>query len=550
MSLLPVITVLLPVLGAGGLLALAIIPRLRPYLRYLALAVVILSLAAVIALRWTEPTLIIPSLWRPSPLLGSAPAVQSDPLAQPLALAMELVTLAAVLVELGRRSESHIRLTAAMLALLSAALVTIWSANIVSTIISWAVYDLVYAIGHIAAGGSARTGLRGLVMGNLATLLLWMGTLLPGGGTESALWALMTPDEAQLTLWMVAGVLRLWVYPFHLPAPDDLDTARPLAALLLLGPVVGWRLWLHLITTTGGTFPTAPWLTALAALSLSVGGFLAWTGGQPACLLSCIGVAATGGILLAATLAGEQSAAVIVSGSVAWTLALGLLFLRPDAADVDEGDRRRLIAWYGPALIGALTLLGFPATPGFFAVGLLAGRLTLERAPALLAAFLTGTLFLVPSLVRWLRGKSPAPLPLREWRWGMRSLAPAVGVGGMAALTVAAGLYPALLLSPSPFALKDALMEPRLTDWLLWIISLAGGGILAWQERNIRRYLRLPLTVLHDLLRLEWLYAALAGALDKGVGMLRTADEIVEGAGALLWSWLLFLLVLLLTWRM
>ena len=37
----------------------------------------------------------------------------------------------------------------------------------------------------------------------------------------------------------------------------------------------------------------------------------------------------------------------------------------------------------------------------------------------------------------------------------------------------------------------------------------------------------------------------LVGALERGLGVFRVVDEIVGGAGALLWSWLLFLILLL-----
>jgi hypothetical protein len=77
--------------------------------------------------------------------------------------------------------------------------------------------------------------------------------------------------------------------------------------------------------------------------------------------------------------------------------------------------------------------------------------------------------------------------------------------------------------------------------------SLAGGGVLAWQDRNLRSRIGLLLTAAHDLLRLDWLYDAVLGAVGRGLSVLRAADEIVGGAGALLWSWLLFL-VLLLAW--
>jgi hypothetical protein len=86
---------------------------------------------------------------------------------------------------------------------------------------------------------------------------------------------------------------------------------------------------------------------------------------------------------------------------------------------------------------------------------------------------------------------------------------------------------------------------PDLMGWVLWVVSLAGGGVLAWQEEALRPKIGLLLSAIHDLLSLEWLYSAVVGALDRGFSVLRAADQVVGGGGALLWSWLLFLLLLL-----
>ena len=110
---------------------------------------------------------------------------------------------------------------ATLLALLTASFAALWAANVLTMIISWTVYDLLRAVGHIVAGGSARTVIRGLIFGALATMLLWGGVLLSDDGAGSDLWSLVTLSDAQLLLWMVAGILRLWIYPFHLSAPDD-----------------------------------------------------------------------------------------------------------------------------------------------------------------------------------------------------------------------------------------------------------------------------------------------------------------------------------------
>jgi hypothetical protein len=53
------------------------------------------------------------------------------------------------------------------------------------------------------------------------------------------------------------------------------------------------------------------------------------------------------------------------------------------------------------------------------------------------------------------------------------------------------------------------------------------------------------LGAVHDVLRLEWFYGAVAGAFGRGLSLFRVADQVVGGAGALLWSLLLFLLLLL-----
>ena len=69
--------------------------------------------------------------------------------------------------------------------------------------------------------------------------------------------------------------------------------------------------------------------------------------------------------------------------------------------------------------------------------------------------------------------------------------------------------------------------------------------MLAWQERALRPKVELWLSAIHDLLCLEWLYDAVVAALGRGLNVLRVADEVMGGGGALLWSWLLFLLMIL-----
>jgi hypothetical protein len=115
-----------------------------------------------------------------------------------------------------------------------------------------------------------------------------------------------------------------------------------------------------------------------------------------------------------------------------------------------------------------------------------------------------------------------------------------------ALLLVLAGLSPLLLAGTAQApSLGQLFTLPGWAGWLLWVGALAGGGALAWQEGAIRSRIELVLGAIHDLLGLEWFYRAIVGALERGLGVLRAVSEVVGGRGALLWSWLLFLLLLL-----
>lgn len=512
--------------------------RARPYTRYVALTAVGFTTILILMFRWMEPVVMIPSLWQPSLLFGAALALQTDAMMQPLALALALVTCSAVLVDLSRMETPRPRLAATLMALLAAGFVTLWSANILTTIISWAIYDLLQAVGQIAAGGSARTTVRGLILSGLATLSLWGGTLLSDGGVGSELWSLMTPSGVQLALCAVAGILRLRMYPFHLSVPDDLGAAPPLAAPLFLGPIVGWGLWLRLVMASGGLFPDSTWVLVMAAVTLALGGFLAWSCRTPRHVLRWVGMEVAGAVLLAAGLAGESAAVVIAVGSVAWALGVAVLFLQNGLSD---GLQRESLLLSISSLLGALTLLGAPLTLGFVMGATLIGGLAKGGQPWWQGAFFVGNLFLVPSLMRCLLSSSSPP-PNHRWLLVARG----VGLGLLTLPLIVAGLYPPCLIGGISGPSLGALFAmPGLKGWLLWAVSLAGGGVLAWQEGALRPRIELLLGAVHDLLRLEWLYDAVVGALDRGLGMLRATDEVIRGAGALLWSLLLFLLLVL-----
>ncbi len=540
MTLFPILAIILPLMGAAGVFLLSLVPRLRLYSRHVALAALGCAMVALLASGRAQAEMVILSLWRPSLLFGMPLMLQSDAAVQPLAIALVLAACSALLVTVARTEYLRTRFTVTLLASLAAALAALWAANPPTLIIAWAIYDLVQMAAHVAGGSSPRRALRGLILGSLATLLLWGGTLLRVGSGGSELWSLMSPTSTQLALWAAAGILRLWIYPFHLAVPDDLDTFSP-HTLLLLSPVVGWGLWLRLAVANAGALPGGTWVPALAAAALALGGFLAWSSRATRRIAPLAGMAVNGVVLLASSLAGKGGAGVIIAGSVAWALGITAFFLH-------NGLQRDAPWWSIPALIGALTLLGLPLTLGFVAQATLLNGLVRRLAWGWASAFFLGNVFLIPALARGLFTPSTSPLPEHRWQLAM------LGAGLMlpVVLLLVAGIHPPLIggkastsVQLNAPSLGTVFALPGLTGWLLWAISLACGGVLAWQERNLRPRLELLLGAAHDLLRLEWLYRTVAGALDRGLELLRAADEVVGGAGALLWSLLLFLLILL-----
>jgi formate hydrogenlyase subunit 3/multisubunit Na+/H+ antiporter MnhD subunit len=527
-----------PLLGAAGMAGLSLVPRLRPHARYAALAAVVLTTVLILPFRWMKPLTVTLSLWKPTLLFDAPLILQSGGVTQPLAFALAVAACGAILVALSRADDPPLRFVAALLTLLAVGLITLWAANPLTMIVCWAIYDLLQAGAYIAAGGSAQTAVRGFIFGSLATLLLWGGMALPHGETGSELWPSVISSHVQMTLWAGAGILRLWVYPLHLAIPDDLSTTPALAVLVLLSPIAGWGFWLRIASANGGFIAGGTWIPTLAVATLAVGCFLAWSCPLPRSMLPWIGMGANGTALLAVGMAGESAVAAVSAGSVTWVLGMALLFL-------GDGLQREALWWRLPSIVGALALVGVPLTLGFVMEATLIGGLVKGGFLGWIGAFFVGNLFLILALARWLlSAKKPSSLPNNRWLLAARG----IGVGLPALLLILGGLYsPFLISGVRPPSLGALFVRPGLLGWPLWIASLAGGGVLVWQEPNLRPRTELLLSAAHDLLRLDWLYDAVVRALGRGLSVLRAAETVVGGAGALLWSWLLFL-ILVLAW--
>jgi NADH:ubiquinone oxidoreductase subunit 2 (subunit N) len=471
-------------------------------------------------------------------LFGSTLALQFDISVYGLALAMSFVSLAAMVVATGQRQGGLPRTSAATLLVLGLGLFSLCAGNVLTLLVGWAMYDLLLAVGQMAEGRPPREAMRGLFLGGVATLLLWAGVLVAADGAIVRLWPLMPLTAARTAMWALAGLIRVWTYPVHLSAPDKLRTS-PRSAPMLLGPLLGWGLWIRLAAAHGGSLPPYTWIPTLALVTMAVGAFLAWSLEDPRRTLPWAAMAGSGGVLVAGRAAGTSAGPIIGAGAVAWSLSVCALLMSADL--MRSGLRRRRFWWSIPAWIGAASMVGLPPTLGFVTSAPLIGGLIRGGSVGGGVAFVVSQAFLIPSLVRWLMQPPDRSLPSRRAfliAWLVGSLAPTVT---LAVLGVGLSAF-AVVRVPPLVALMQLLTLP---GWTIWVVSLVIGGLLVWQERNLRPRVAYLLGVFHDLWRLDWLYGALAGAFDRGLSLVRAADDVIGGTGALLWSVVLFLIIVM-----
>ena len=487
-----------------------------------------------------------------SPLILAQSAVrfQAHPMIWPLAVVLGLASCSFLLAELGSEPGSPLLFSPLSLLLLALALGGLWSANPMTMIVVWALYDLVFLLGQSVARGERGVGARSLAVNVAATVLLWIGVLVAADGTGIVQWSLIPPGGAKMTVWVAAGILRIGVYPLHFATPSRGEWSAPLTGILFLSPVLGWGLLSRVALINGGALPGQGWLTILAAATLVGGATLAWTATSSRDARPWIGMAVAGALLLASNLmsvaaqsqgpgAGSVTSLWILTwGATTWILVVTVLLLGGGLA-LPPFRWSWEIFHMVPALVTGLWIISLPLTLG------ISGSLRVVTSGhwGLTAALFVGHVFLVTGVVRWL--SSAGWSEARDVsRLGQVSGGVALVVPGLA--LIVAGLLPNLLL-PNGSGISPTVMlgEPGLIGWALWIGGVGVGAVLGRYDRHVRRALSPAIDTAHELIGLDWAYRLSAGAFDQGLAVIRTIDDILAGRGALLWSFVLFLSVIL-----
>jgi len=534
MTFAPTFALAVPAAALVALIALGVVPRARPYTRFLVPAVAMLSLLGVLAARLEPAESVLLARWSPEVLFGVSPLLRADPLTWPLAVGLAVAVTGAGLAQLARRARSPFTLEMAALGVLVAGLGSLWGDNPLTVLLFWGVFDLMWALGTAAGGGRARRLAWGVSAGLVATAVLWAGTVAIGTKGSLASWDLVSLSDPGRTLLLVACVLRLSLYPVHLALSPEAVVGVPVAAPLLLGPVLGWGLLLRVMSAAeGGVMVDAPWMLWAGLAALVAGAVLAWARSRPQEVLPWAAMAANGALVWGVAAGGE--AAVAAAGAAAWVMGTTLVAL-------GRGWERKAPWWGLPSLLGGLALLGVPPnlSRGALAAVLLDLSSPLDVGKGLL--FLVGEGLLVAALAR--RVLRPA-----VWEGRAEPLevaARAAGEGLPAAFLLVGGLVPTLLVPASGLLSWRALFSAAtLWGWGGWLLAWVGGGALYWMEGRFRDRLTAPLALLSDVIGLEWAYDLLLGGLGRASRFFQAMAELIEGAGAVFWALALFLLILL-----
>jgi len=524
-----------PVGGLFILLVLQAVPWLRRYVRFVVPAVAGLSLLGALATLMEPVRPVVLSRWSPSAFFGVPLVIQADPLVWPLAVAAGCVVVGAALVQLGHREQPHFLAGFAALGMLAAVLGSMWAANLLTILVFWGWFDLAWALGMVVAGVSARRVALGGGVGGLATVTLWAGALVEVARGNSLSWHLASPSGMGVGLLLVAGVLRLGLYPFHLALPTGLRRSGPERATLFLGPVLGWGLLLRLAAVGGGALPGGGVLSWVGMASLVAGGLLSWTRSGAREVVTWAALAAAGAVLWGAAAVGDGAVWVLAGGGAAWALGVSLVSL-------GHGFDRAVPWWTVGPLFGGVVLLGFPLTPGALVVPAVVGDAIGGSAVGKVVAFLVGEGMLAAGLARCVL----RPAAGQERVGPLEVIARAAGMALPALPLVVGGLHPPFLMPGSGVAsLVGLLVRAGGLAWMVWLLAVGGGVALFWREGRFRRRVEPVLGLLHDLVHLDWALGLFLGGIGRLLRFFRATAELVEGAGAVLWALSISLLIML-----
>jgi multicomponent Na+:H+ antiporter subunit A len=554
----PLLPVIILLLGAAVLGVMARLASVKA--RYvLALVVAASCFLSCVQLYRNEPAVWACDLWNPTLLFGVELGYRADS----LSLGLVLVTASVALIAVASFNpfvgphEDHSYPYGALFLVLAGALSVVLSADLVTLCLSWGLLDLgMLSLTALAHDGqeASRTALKLLVFNFLAGVALLAALLvLQRQGEDFSLQATPLPTGV-VSMMMMAGLLRLGLYPAFVGLPARVPMTLPSLILWHTIPIVvgGYVLARALSLTAVASLPGRELTLLLGSLSIFLSPFPLWFERRVRSMAAFIVLSQVGHIALAAAIAIPYSAAIIASMTVGLVLALTLVFL--SRATVHDALPRTHGVWIRCcALLAFASLAGAPLTIGFVSRQLLYRALLESNLAPLVLLSLLANCFLVAPLLKVGLGQ----LPQAEGKGQMHP----VLLGSMAVLAILLvifGLHPPLLgvlmgaqsaLAPWP-NLSDLIYEPGTSSSAVLLVatllSLATGYVLYSRGELIVARAGVSLETVQIVARMDWLFRALGWTEHRTAWIIERSGRFFEGSRSPGWILLFATLVALL----
>lgn len=518
-------------LVGAGLMAASLWPRFSALAGAFAITSATLALLGLLVLAWWVPIVVTASNWASTNLLLGSLQLQVAWSDWVLGVSVLSLTLAILLTGLARPSGRRAAPRAAIFLLTFAGLGAIFADNLLTVILAWAGFDLIYFFTLIllARGpGVQPQAVLHLTFNSLGTLLALAASFFEPSSFYYA------------SLITLAAVFRLGLFPLHLGWPIEANVRQGLGVLLRLIPATIALDAVANLAGLGFAPDFVPWLTLFGLFTALLGAAQFWVSADARQGLTFVVIALSGLALLAGVWGGPQAHLSVLSIILALVLGGGLVFL----AHGYDAQQRWTMLLQG---IGVVSLLGLPGTVGFFGWHHLLQQLYQAGQPLAWLTFL-GVLLTVMLLGGGL------------WRCIFSSGEPVEG-GPIGASGYLSGLsflvLMTLALGLAWNSVAEALTQPLsgwlglilVSDWgvLMALLIALGLSVVFWRwEGRLRGSAEGLSIAIHRLFQLTWLYRLGWGLFSLIAILIDNLTQILEGEGALVWALVVVFTVFLL----
>jgi hypothetical protein len=449
------------------------------------------------------------STWSPGSLLSGWVIVDMQPEIWWLGFIMALTMSGRMWGETAERRE-HLPLSGVLLILF---LITTWltisSGSLLMTLIAWGINDVVWCVASLMSGGDGERVVIGTAILGLSSLLLWAVSLFLLQAGDSSLWWLIQPSDSILTLLILAAVIRIGLYPFHIVLDNGSTEEHTLGAIYSLGPLAGIGLLFRILKFPGIQIPT--WLVIWALISAAWCSIRACVTKNRAALL-WVSYAVLQ-LIVAASIA-TMNTHLLFDGVAVWLGCHTLLMMARGSTSVP---------WSWPAWLAGLFML---ASPPSLLLNVYDNILLNVPLYASGIALLTLVLSFI-ALMMSLRGNFwSVNIP-----WPSHTISHVIGY-----------VFPIVCIVAT--TIRFGVGMPTWLLFIVWIGVISLAGVLFIYGRIFQRaWDRLyPILEVFDG---QWFYHAIWQGSVNVLNFVRVIADVIEGRGSLLWSLLILLLVML-----